>query len=69
MMLELIIFMLWIVVIKSIINYGEEYYSYNYNKKCFMKVKYEDIYKNLENHLIGLYNDENFIKDRKEVRV
>lgn len=52
-----------------VINYGEEYYSYNYNKKCFMKVKYEDIYKNLENHLIGLYNDENFIKDRKEVRV
>ena len=52
-----------------VINYGEEYYSYNYNKKCFMKVKYEDIYKNLENHLIGIYSDENFIKDRKEVRV
>lgn len=52
-----------------VINYGEEYYSYNYNKKCFIKVKYEDIYKNLENHLIGIYNDENFIRNREEVRV
>ena len=52
-----------------VINYGEDYYSYNYNKKCFMNIKYEDIYNNLEKHLIGIYNDENFIRDRKEVRI
>mgnify|MGYP006916255911 CR=1 FL=1 len=50
-----------------VINYGEEYYSYNYNKHAFIKVKYEDIYKNLEEHLIGLYYDEDFIISKKDV--
>ena len=52
-----------------VINYSEDYYSYNYNSRKFIKVKYEDIYKNLEDHLIGLYNDEDFIREEKEVRV
>lgn len=52
-----------------VINYGDEYYSFNYNTNSFINVKYEDIYKNIESNLIGLYCDEDFIKDKKEVLI
>ena len=50
-----------------VISYGEEYYSFNYSINNFIKVRYEDIYKNIENKKIGLYVDEDFIRNRKEV--
>ena len=49
-----------------VINYGDNYYSYNYTKHKFIKVSYDEIYNNLENHMIGLYLDENFIINKKE---
>ena len=52
-----------------IINYGEQYYSFNYTTNSFINVKYEDIYKNIKSNLIGLYYDEDFIREKKEVLV
>ena len=52
-----------------VINYGDLYYSYNYSSHKFIKVRYEDIYKNIESNLIGLYCDEDFIRNKKEVLV
>lgn len=52
-----------------IINYGDLYYSYNYSSHKFIKVRYEDIYKNIESNLIGLYCDEDFTRNKKEVMV
>ena len=42
-------------------------YCNNYSINNFIKVRYEDIYKNIENKKIGLYVDEDFIRNRKEV--
>ena len=52
-----------------VINYGDDYYTYNYNCHKFIRIKYEEIYKNLEDNLIGLYNSEDFIRNKKEVLV
>ena len=52
-----------------VINYGDEYFSFNYSTNSFIKIKYEDIYKRIESNIIGLYFDEDFIKDKKEVLV
>lgn len=52
-----------------VVNYGEEYYSFNYNRNTFMMVSYDEIYNNMENKLIGLYNDEDFkIREESLVR-
>ena len=52
-----------------VINYGDEYFSFNYSTNSFIKIKYEDIYNKIENNLIGLYFDEDFIREKKEVLV
>ncbi len=52
-----------------VVNYGEEYYSFNYSKNTFMLISYDEIYSNMENRLIGLYDDEDFkIKEESLVR-
>ena len=43
-----------------IIGYSDKFYSFNYNKKCFMSIDYDMLSDNLKNKRIGLYNDEDF---------
>ena len=52
-----------------VINYGDNYYSFNYSKNSFISVSYDELYKNIKNNLIGLYSDEDFVIDEKEVLV
>ena len=49
-----------------IFNYGDDYYSYNYNRKCFIKLDYDYLINNLKSKKIGLYLNEDFniIKER-----
>lgn len=49
-----------------VINYNDSFYSYNYNKKCFVSVDYNTIYNNIKNNKIGVYDNEkiNFIDGR-----
>lgn len=44
-----------------VINYGDKYYSYNYNKNSFMSVSYKEIYNDIESNIIGLYDNEEFV--------
>ncbi len=51
-----------------IIGYSDKFYSFNYNRKCFMSIDYDMLYDNLKNKKIGLYNDEDFnIKEKSMV--
>ena len=43
-----------------VINYNNKFYSYNYNKKCFVSMDYDIIYNNIKNNKIGVYDDEKF---------
>ena len=43
-----------------VINYNNRFYSYNYNKKCFVSMDYDTIYNNIKNNKIGVYDDEKF---------
>lgn len=52
-----------------VINYGDNYYSFNYSKNSFISVSYDELYKNIKNNLIGLYDDEDFVINKKEVLV
>ena len=49
-----------------IFNYGDDYYSYNYSRKCFIKLDYDYLINNLKSKKIGLYLNEDFniIKER-----
>ena len=44
-----------------IISYNDNYYSYNYLKKKFIKIKSEDILDNINIGKIGLYHNENML--------
>lgn len=50
-----------------VIEYEDEYYSFNYNKNCFINLKYDIIVSNLLNNRIGLYSGEEFLVDKREV--
>lgn len=50
-----------------VISYGDKYYSFNYNKGCFVDISYDIIYNNLKNKKIDLYCDEDFEVNKKEV--
>ena len=41
-----------------VISYGDNHYSYNYRKKCFVLVKDKDIINSINSNRIGLYMDE-----------
>ena len=43
-----------------VISYDNNFYSYNYNKRCFIKIPYDVITKNIKNNKIGIYEGENF---------
>lgn len=43
-----------------VISYSDKYYSFNYNKGCFIDISYDIILDNLKNKRIGLYNNEDF---------
>ena len=42
-----------------LISYNDEYYSYNYKLKNFMKIKKEDLIKKIDEEKIGIYLNEN----------
>ena len=46
---------------------GFIFYFYNYTKKAFTRVSYNDIYSNFENKKIGLYNGEDFSFNKEGV--
>lgn len=48
-----------------LISYKEYRYSYNYNKKTFMKINEKDLINNLENEKIGIYLNEEIPKINK----
>lgn len=48
-------------------SYNENYYSYNYNKRCFTKVDDKIIYDSIKTNKIGIYDDEDFMKEEKRV--
>ena len=52
-----------------LITYKDNYYSYNYNKKTFIKISEKELIENIENDRIGIYLNENIsIKNKyKEV--
>lgn len=50
-----------------IFSYNDKYYSFNYNKKCFVNVDKNVLYDNIKNNRIGIYDDEDF--DHIEKRV
>lgn len=50
-----------------IINCNDDYYSYNYNKKCFIRLEYNYLIENIKNKKIGLYQDEKFDIVRERV--
>lgn len=43
-----------------VIGYNDMFYSYNYNKKCFIKLDYDVINKYIKSNKIGLYEGECF---------
>lgn len=43
-----------------VIGSGDTYYSYNYNKGCFIRIDKDIIYDNMKNRKIGIYENENF---------
>lgn len=43
-----------------VFNYGDTYYSYNYNKKCFISIDYNVLLDNINNKRIGIYEEEDF---------
>lgn len=43
-----------------VIGSNDIYYSYNYNKGCFIRVDKDIIYDNMKNRRIGIYENENF---------
>jgi len=42
-----------------LISYNNEHYSYNYNKKTFVKINEKELINNIENNIIGIYLNEN----------
>lgn len=44
----------------ALFSYGKDYYSYNYNKGCFVNIDASTLYDNIKNRRIGIYDDENF---------
>lgn len=43
-----------------IFNYKNSYYSFNYNKKCFVNIDMDILYDNIKKNRIGIYNEEDF---------
>ena len=43
-----------------VISYDNSFYSYNYNKQCFIKMSYDVITKNIKDNKIGIYKGEDF---------
>lgn len=43
-----------------VISYDNNFYSYNYNRMCFVKMNYDIIAKNIKDNKIGIYEGENF---------
>ena len=43
-----------------VISYDNSFYSYNYNKQCFIKISYDVITKNIKDNKIGIYKGEDF---------
>lgn len=51
-----------------IFSHNDEYYSFNYNRKCFININKNTIYENIKNNRIGIYDDEDFgLKEKKVV--
>lgn len=50
-----------------LINYEEEYYSYNYTRNSFVQISKEEITKNIENKKIGIYLNEKIPFITKEI--
>ena len=50
-----------------VFSYNNEYYSFNYNKKCFINVDINVLYDNIKDNKIGIYDDEDFILNEKRV--
>jgi len=44
----------------ALFNYNDKYYSFNYNKGCFIIIDKEVIRENIKNRRIGLYDGEYF---------
>lgn len=50
-----------------VINFNDNYYSYNYSKSCFIKLEYNYLLENIRNKKIGLYYDEKFEIERERI--
>ncbi len=50
-----------------IINHNNKYYSYNYDKCCFVEVDNIDLVNNINNNNIGMYLDEDIVINGYEV--
>lgn len=51
----------------TIFSYNDEYYGFNYSKRCFIKVDDSVLYNNIMNRRIGVYDDEDFKLSEKRV--
>lgn len=48
-------------------SYNDVYYSFNYNKRCFVEIEYNILYDNIKNNRIGIYDFEQFELKEKSV--
>lgn len=44
-----------------VFNYKNNYYSFNYNKKCFINIDEKILFDNIKKNKIGIYNEEDFV--------
>ena len=51
-----------------VFSYNDKYYSYNYNKGCFMEIEASVLSENIKSNRIGIYDDEDFdIRERSVI--
>lgn len=50
-----------------VISYNNNFYSYNYNKMCFVKMNYDVISNNIKNNKIGIYENEKLFGNESRV--